>query len=154
MAIELTSSAFDSGEPLPMRHTCDGNGISPPLHWRFAPDNTESLVLVCEDPDAPRGTFAHWVLYDIPPEMRELPENVPGEARLAWGGVHGRNDSGGIGYASPCPPSGPAHRYYFRIYALDQKLNLAPGANRQQILDQMDGHILDRGELLGQYARL
>ena len=153
MAIELTSSAFDSGKPIPRRYTCDGEDISPPLHWRYAPDEAKSLVLLCDDPDSSNGVWSHWVLYNIPPEMRELPEGVSRGRHLSWGGVQGRNTFGDVQYGGPCPSPGPAHHYYFRLYALDAPLNLSPGATRQQVIDRMEEHILDRTELLGLYAR-
>jgi Raf kinase inhibitor-like YbhB/YbcL family protein len=153
MPIELTSNAFDAGETIPVRYTCDGDDISPPLHWRTIPDEAQSLVLICDDPDSSNGPWAHWVLYDIPPELVELPEGVPRGGRLSWGGTQGRNTSGDVGYGGPCPPRGPAHHYYFRLYALDEPLDLPPGATRQQVIDRMQGHILDRTELMGLYAR-
>jgi Raf kinase inhibitor-like YbhB/YbcL family protein len=153
MTIELTSSAFESGDNLPMRYTCDGAGVSPPLQWRYAPDETKSLVLICDDPDAPRGAYSHWVLYDIPPRIQQLPEGVSPGGRLSWGGVQGRNDAGHVQYTAPCPPSGPAHHYYFRLYALDEQPELPPGATRQQVLDRIRDHIMDQAELISLYAR-
>jgi Raf kinase inhibitor-like YbhB/YbcL family protein len=117
------------------------------------PSETEAFVLLCDDPDAPRGPFTHWVLYDVPGDVTQLDEGVPQENRLAWGGVQGRNSSGDVGYTGPCPPQGPAHHYYFRLYALDEALGLPTGAARQQVLDRIEGHILDSTEPLGLYAR-
>ena len=141
--MELVSGAFDSGDSIPRKYTCDGDNISPPLSWRFVPDEANALVLVCDDPDAPEGPFVHWVLYDLPVDIRRLEEDVPRKDRLASGGVQGRNGSGKIGYSGPCPPRGSAHHYYFRLYALDQSLNLPPGATRQQVLNRIEGHVLD-----------
>jgi Raf kinase inhibitor-like YbhB/YbcL family protein len=151
--MELVSGAFDSGDSIPRKYTCDGDNISPPLSWRFVPDEANALVLVCDDPDAPEGPFVHWVLYDLPVDIRRLEEDVPRKGRLASGGVQGRNGSGKIGYSGPCPPRGSAHHYYFRLYALDQALNLPPGASRQQVLNRIEGHVLDNARLLGLYGR-
>ncbi|MFN2130282.1 MAG: YbhB/YbcL family Raf kinase inhibitor-like protein [Anaerolineae bacterium] len=151
--MELVSGAFDSGDSIPRKYTCDGDNISPPLSWRFVPDEANALVLVCDDPDAPEGPFVHWVLYDLPVDIRRLEEDVPRKDRLASGGVQGRNGSGKIGYSGPCPPRGSAHHYYFRLYALDQSLNLPPGATRQQVLNRIEGHVLDNARLLGLYGR-
>ena len=151
--MELVSGAFDSGDSIPRKYTCDGDNISPPLSWRFVPDEANALVLICDDPDAPEGPFVHWVLYDLPMDIRRLEEDVPRKDRLASGGVQGCNGSGKIGYSGPCPPRGSAHHYYFRLYALDQALNLPPGATRQQVLNRIEGHVLDNARLLGLYGR-
>ena len=154
MSIELTSTAFSSGETIPSQYTCEGRDVSPPLAWRNAPPQTESLVLICDDPDSKNGPWSHWVLYDIPPDKDELGENIPPESQRSWGGVQGRNDFGNPGYGGPCPsPPGSTHHYYFRLYALDESLDLAPGATRQQVLDRIQGHVLDKTELIGQYTR-
>jgi Raf kinase inhibitor-like YbhB/YbcL family protein len=153
MALALTSAAFGSGDAIPSRYTCDGEGVSPPLAWSGAPDDTETLVLICDDPDVTDGPWSHWVLYEIPETENGLDEDVPAERRLSWGGTHGRNDFGNPGYGAPCPsPPGSTHHYYFRLYALDDSLDLPPGATRQQILDRMRGHILARTELVGLYT--
>jgi Raf kinase inhibitor-like YbhB/YbcL family protein len=151
--MELSSGAFGSGEGIPRSYTCDGENVSPPLRWRLVPDEARTLVLICDDPDAPEDPFAHWVLYDLPADVSGLEEDVPRAGRLSLGGVQGRNSSGGIGYSGPCPPRGPAHHYYFRLYALDQALSLPAGATRQQVLDRIGGHVLDNTELMGFYAR-
>lgn len=153
MNLELTSRAFKSGATIPTRHSCEGENISPPLTWRGVPREAKSLVLICDDPDAPNGVWSHWVLYEIPMEVSELPEGAPSEPRLSWGGMQGRNDFGNAKYEGPCPPPGPAHHYYFRLYALDQSLNLPSGATRAQVLDRIQGHIVASTELLGLYAR-
>jgi Raf kinase inhibitor-like YbhB/YbcL family protein len=149
----LISPAFDSGESIPVKHTCDGANVSPPLVWHNVPDGTKSLALICDDPDAPRGTWSHWVLYNIPPNRTELPEGVPTDGKLGWGGLQGRNDFGNIGYGGPCPPRGPAHRYFFRLAALDVALDLGPGLTRQQILNHVAEHRIDQAELMGRYQR-
>lgn len=151
--MELVSGAFDSGDSIPRKYSCDGDNVSPPLSWRFVPDEAQALVLICDDPDAPEDPFVHWILYDLPVDIRRLEEGVPRKDRLASGGVQGRNSSGKIGYSGPCPPREPAHHYYFRLHALDQALNLPPGATRQQVLNRIEGHVLDSAELLGLYAR-
>lgn len=154
MDLELTSTAFDSGERIPTRYTCEGADVSPPLAWRGAPPETESLVLICDDPDSTNGPWSHWVLYDIPVDKDGLEEGVATDAQLPWGGVQGRNDFGNPGYGGPCPsPPGSTHHYRFRLYALDEALNMPPGAARQQVLERIQGHILDQTELMGLYAR-
>src|SRR3989304_2756237 len=119
MSIQLTSSAFTDGSPIPARHTCDGPDVSPMLKWSGAPAGTKSFALICDDPDAPAGTWVHWVIYGIPPDTTDLPEGVPPDETLPDGSRQGKNDFGRIGYGGPCPPPGKPHRYYFKIYALD-----------------------------------
>lgn len=152
MTIELTSPAFIQGEAIPAKYTCDGADISPPLQWQSLPDGTESLALIMDDPDAPRGTWVHWVLYDIPAATGELPENVAPADTVPGGGSQGKSSWNRVGYGGPCPPSG-AHRYFFKLYALDTVLNLAAGATKEELLSAMEGHILAQGELMGTYAR-
>src|SRR4051812_40728866 len=117
MAIDLTSTAVGQGDAIAPRYTCDGQGVSPPLSWDAAPEDARSLALIAEDPDAPGGTFVHWVIYDLPPDTRRLPEAVPNQRILTSGAKQGVNGAGGIGYTGPCPPSG-THSYFFKIYAL------------------------------------
>jgi len=152
MAITITTSAFMEGEGIPAKYTCDGENASPPLSWSGVPEGVESLALICDDPDAPRGTFVHWVLFNLPPDTSGLPENVPPQETLANKARQGRNDAGKIGYTGPCPPSG-IHRYYFKIYALDAALDLDPGSTKAELLDAMEGHILAQGRLMGRYSR-
>ncbi len=152
MAIQIESSAFKYGDFIPSKYTCDGINVSPPLKWSDIPEGTKSIALICDDPDAPIGDWVHWVLYNIPPETRELNENIPNERTLKDGSIHGLNDWKKYGYGGPCPPSG-THRYFFKIYALDTKLNLSPGATKKHLLDAMSGHILASGELMGKYQR-
>jgi Raf kinase inhibitor-like YbhB/YbcL family protein len=151
MAIELTSPAFDEGEAIASRYTCDGQGVSPPLSWTSVPDGTRSLALIADDPDAPGGTFVHWVIYDLPPDTHRLPEGVPNRRVLSSGAEQGVNGAGGIGYTGPCPPSG-THRYFFKLYALDTKLGLGTGATAERLSDAMEGHVLAEGQLMGTYA--
>lgn len=153
MPIQLTSPVFEAGDAIPDKYTCEGANVSPPLEWGEAPDQVESLVLICDDPDAPGGIWSHWVLYDIPPNQTGLGEDVPPEANLSWGGVQGRNDFGDIGYGGPCPPQGSTHRYYFRLYGLDEKLEMPPGASRGQMLDRIEDHIVVQSELVGRFNR-
>ncbi len=145
----LTSSAFDEGAAIPTRYTCDGDGVSPPLHWDGAPNGTQSFVLVVDDPDAPGGTFTHRVLYNIPAATSSLAEGASG------GGVEGKTSFGAAAYGGPCPPPGDnPHRYQFTLYALDvAALNVHAGAERSAVESAMQPHILARAELLGRYQR-
>lgn len=147
MSLQLTSSAFVHGERIPVRYTCDGEDLSPPLRWEDVPAGTQSLVLIMDDPDAPMGTWVHWVLYDLSPEMRDLVEGATGV------GVDGVNSWRRTGYGGPCPPPGKAHRYFFKLYALDARLNLPPGATKAEVERAMQGHILAQGVLMGTYRR-
>ena len=146
----LTSSAFDNGQSIPPEYTCKGENISPPLQWVNPPPKTKSLVIIVEDPDAPRGTFVHWMIYNIPATTLSLPEAIPLESELPDGSRQGTNDFGALGYAGPCPPGG-IHHYSFRIYALDVALNLQEGVYEKQLLQAMEGHILTQAELMGGY---
>jgi Raf kinase inhibitor-like YbhB/YbcL family protein len=151
--VQLKSSAFEGGADIPRQFTCDGADISPALHWSAPPKDTQTFALIMDDPDAPGRTWVHWLIYDLPPGSRELPEAVPPDARLASGAHQGRNDFRRPGYGGPCPPSGPAHRYFFKLYALDTKLDLGDGAKRAQVERAMRGHILAEAELMGRYRR-
>jgi len=152
MAIKLVSSAFQEGGMIPADYTCDGRDISPPLSWSGVPEKAVTLALICDDPDAPLGTWVHWVLYNLPASVRELPAGVPPDERLANGAVQGRNDFRRLGYGGPCPPGG-THRYYFKLYALDKALDLKPGATKKELLKAMEGHVLAEGQLMGRYKR-
>jgi len=152
MEIEITSSAFEDGELIPSKYTCDGADVSPPLQWGSVPEGTKSIALISDDPDAPVGTWVHWVIFDIPAETRELEENIPHDETLPNGAIQGTTDFGRIGYGGPCPPSG-THRYFFKIYALDTKLDLAAGVGKRELLNAMEGHILGEGRLIGRYKR-
>ena len=152
MAFEVTSSAFVQGDPIPVKYTCDGDDTSPPLAWGDPPEGTASFALINDDPDAPAGTWVHWLLYNLPADARSLPEAVPADARLPDGSLHGQNSWRRLGYGGPCPPSG-THRYFFKLYALDTALNLASGADKQATLKAMEGHILGQAELMGVYSR-
>jgi len=149
---DLTSPAFGPGESIPAQYTCDGQDISPPLEWSEPPDGTQSLALIADDPDAPGRTWVHWVLYNIPPETRSLPEALAVDAELPPGSQHGQNSSRRAGYSGPCPPSG-THRYFFKLYALSTVLDLSDGATKEQLLEAMKGRILAQAELMGEYSR-
>ncbi|HEC81165.1 MAG TPA: YbhB/YbcL family Raf kinase inhibitor-like protein [Thermoplasmatales archaeon] len=143
----LSSSAFENGGVIPMEYTCDGTDVSPPLNFSGTPENAESLVLIMYDPDAPSGTFTHWLVWNIPVATKGFSE---GE-KIVY--PQGTNGFGVTGYRGPCPPSGATHRYFFKIYALDTKLDLKPGATREQLENAMSGHILAEGQLMGTYSR-
>ena len=125
----------------------------PPLHWSEPPSGTKCLALICDDPDAPRGTWVHWVLFNLPVHIRELVEGVPTTETLGNGAKQGKNDFGNIGYGGPAPPKGKPHRYFFKLYALAVAVDLTPGATKAQLEDAMKGHILAEGELMGTYKR-
>jgi hypothetical protein len=150
--MQIVSPAFKNQELIPSKYTCDGANISPPIQWEQVPAGAQSLALIMEDPDAPSGTFFHWVLYDLPPSLTGLPEKVPSDKTLANGGKQGTNSYKKIGYGGPCPPNG-THRYYFKLYALDTKLNLDSGMTRDDLLKSIKGHILAEVELIGKYKR-
>ncbi len=152
MEIKITSSAFEEGGMIPAKYTCDGADVSVPLQWDAVPEGTKSIAIINDDPDAPMGTWVHWVIFGLPAETRELAENVPADATLANGAKQGTTDFGRTGYGGPCPPSG-THRYFFRIYALDVEIDLPSGAKKKQLLEAMEGHILGQGRLIGKYKR-
>lgn len=148
----LTSSAFKEGEAIPKQYGCKGVDISPPLEWSGVPDNAKSLALIVDDPDAPMGTWVHWVIFNIPAQTTGLPENVPPKDSLPDGAIQGRNDFRNIGYGGPCPPSG-THRYFFKLYALDTALQLKAGSSKADVLKAMKGHLVGEGQLMGRYSR-
>ena len=152
MGIKVASSAFEENDMIPVQYTCDGKDLSPPLAWDNIPDGTKSIALICDDPDAPMGTWVHWVLFNLPAETRELVENIPPDEILKNGARHGKNDFRNFGYGGPCPPSG-IHRYYFKVYALDSVIGLSAGATKRQLVEAMAGHILAEGQLMGKYKR-
>ncbi|MEW5772710.1 MAG: YbhB/YbcL family Raf kinase inhibitor-like protein [Thermodesulfobacteriota bacterium] len=148
----VSSPAFAEGRPIPAAYACAGRDANPTLLFRNAPAGTRSLVLIMDDPDAPGGTWVHWLVYDIPAASSGLPENLPRTPQLPGLATQGRNSWGRVGYGGPCPPSG-THRYVFRLYALNVVLGLAPGAGREQLEAAMAGHVLGRAELLGVFGR-
>ncbi len=153
MSIQITSTAFSEAKPIPRKYTGEDADVSPPLKWTGAPVNTQSFALISDDPDAPVGTWVHWVLYDVPPATAELSENVDKVLTLPNGGKQGRNDFGRIGYGGPMPPPGKPHRYFFKLYALDKSLDLKPGATKKELVKAMEGHTLAEGQLMGTYQR-
>ena len=152
-SLVITSSAFAYGAEIPLKYSCDGQNVSPPLAWGEGPAATASFALIVDDPDAPSGVFTHWVIFNLPPDTRSLPEAVSADATLASGALQGENGRGDIGYRGPCPPSGSPHHYCFSLYALDKSLNLAAGASEEQLLQAMQGHILAQSQLVGLYQR-
>lgn len=152
MAIAVTSPAFEDGGMIPKQYTCDGEDISPPLNISGVPTEARSLAMVADDPDAPAGTWVHWVLYNLPPGTTELPENMPVDEKIQNGAKHGVTDFGGFGYGGPCPPSG-THRYYFKMYALDTMLDLSGRVTKAEVIKAMQGHVLAEGQLMGRYQR-
>jgi Raf kinase inhibitor-like YbhB/YbcL family protein len=154
MALVISSPAFKAGARIPSRYTDDGQNISPALAWNGAPASTSSLTLILHDPDAPRpGGFTHWVIFNLPADSQELPENIPGKEHLENGAIQGKNDGSSTGYMGPAPPPGKPHHYHFMLYALDQPLKLGPGAGRRQLQEAMKGHILAEAEVVGLYQR-
>jgi Raf kinase inhibitor-like YbhB/YbcL family protein len=152
MEMKITSSAFEEGGMIPSKYSCDSENVSPPLSWSDAPTGIKTFAVICDDPDAPGGTWVHWVIYNIPAGASGLPEAVPVKKEMDNGAVQGLNDFRKTGYGGPCPPSG-THRYYFKIYALDAKLNPAGDVTKDILLDAMKEHILAQGELTGKYSR-
>lgn len=145
--MKLTSSAFEQGAVIPTKHTCDGADVSPPLAWSDVPAGTAAFALICDDPDAPAGTWVHWVLYNLPSSVTGLREGDAG------GGVQGRNDFRTARYGGPCPPPGKPHRYFFKLYALKQSLDLKAGATKADVERAMRGQVLAEAQLMGTYGR-
>jgi Raf kinase inhibitor-like YbhB/YbcL family protein len=153
MNIPVTSPAFHNGEVIPMQYTADGQNISPPLEWPLPPGSTKSLALICEDPDAPSGTFTHWVIFNLPADCGGLSENTPTDAVLPSGARQGRNDFGKLGYSGPSPPPGKPHRYFFKLFALDSPLDVNAGARREDVLAAVRAHTVAEGHIMGAYSR-
>lgn len=147
MSLALKSDAFLNGQSIPAKYSCIGKNISPALTWSNPPAGTQSFALIVDDPDAPAGTWVHWVLFNIPSTTTSLEESADMSAVTV-----GKNSSGNMRYDGPCPPSG-THRYYFKLYALDSILDLSPGASKEQLLTAMKGHILAQGELMGTFSK-
>jgi Raf kinase inhibitor-like YbhB/YbcL family protein len=153
MGITITSTAFAAGGPIPVKYTGQGSDLSPDLAWSGAPASLKSYVLVCDDPDAPNGTWVHWTMWNIPPSTTSLPEGVASDETLADGSIQGATSSGRSGYRGPMPPKGNAHHYYFRVYALDTMLSLVPSTSRAELDTAMREHVLSQGQLMGTYQR-
>jgi Raf kinase inhibitor-like YbhB/YbcL family protein len=151
--MELSSSAFKDGQPIPVQYTCDGKNISPPLTWKRAPANTESFVLIVDDPDSPTGIWTHWTLFNVPADVSELVEDFAHTHAATPSAKDGMNSFKKVGYGGPCPPAGKQHRYFFKLYALDIPLDLQPGASRSDIESAMAKHVLAMGQLMGTYQR-
>jgi Raf kinase inhibitor-like YbhB/YbcL family protein len=152
-SVELKSGAFSQGDAVPKQYTGDGENISPPLAWSEPPEGTKSWALICDDPDAPMGTWVHWVVFNLPADERELAENQPRDEKLSNGAAQGKNDFGDLGYGGPAPPKGKPHRYFFKLYAVDTSIDLKPGATKAELLKALEGHVLGHGELVGTYQR-
>jgi len=153
MSLAVTTTAFSPGGAIPKSYTCDGADASPDLSWSGAPAGVQSFALIADDPDAPVGTWTHWLIWNIPAQSTGLPKGVPKDETLRDGTSQGRNDFRRVGYGGPCPPPGKPHRYFFKVYALDAKLDLRGGANRNELERAMKGHVLAQGELMGKYGR-
>jgi Raf kinase inhibitor-like YbhB/YbcL family protein len=153
MSIALTSPAFTNGQPIPTKFTCDGADVSPPLQWTNVPAGTRSLALIADDPDAPVGTWVHWVIYDLSSTLAQLPEGLDKSQHVLGGASQGLNDFRRLGYGGPCPPPGQLHHYWFKLYALDQRLELKPGLTKKDLLQAIEGHVLAEGQLMGIYQR-
>ena len=152
VSMKITSSAFEEGGLIPRKFTCDDIDVSPPLAWHHAPEGTKEFALICDDPDAPMGTWVHWVIYNIPVSTNKFEEGIQKESALDNGIIQGRNDFRKTGYGGPCPPGG-THRYFFKLYALDINLNLGPGKTKSELLKAIEGHILAESQLMGKYSR-
>ena len=150
--IIVTSTAFEHNGKIPAKYTCQGEEISPPIQWTDIPEGTKSIALISDDPDAPMGTWVHWVIYNIPPSMTGLKEDIPKTDMLEDSIKQGLNSGRGIGYQGPCPPSGE-HRYYFKVYALDAEPELDYGVSKQTLLNEMEEHIIGYGEIIGLYEK-
>jgi Raf kinase inhibitor-like YbhB/YbcL family protein len=153
MGFAITSSAFKDGGVIPKRFTCEGEDVSPALSWSEAPAATKSFALIADDPDAPAGTWVHWVIYDLPANLRALAENVPKESQLKAGGRQGTNDFRKTGYNGPCPPPGKPHRYFFKLYALDQSLDSKTGMRKAELEKAMQSHVLAQAQIMGRFGR-
>ena len=152
LSLELSSTSFSNGGDIPVRYTGRGVDISPEMTWRDVPEGTESFVLISDDPDAPMGSWIHWVVYDIPADVTGLEEDVPSVDVLDNGARQGTTSFGSIGYGGPAPPPGPPHRYIFTLYAVDKKLGLPSGAGKKEVLNAIKGHVLAQAEYMGLFG--
>jgi Raf kinase inhibitor-like YbhB/YbcL family protein len=151
--LKLKSSDFPAGATIPKQFTCAGADISPSFSWSDPPASTQSFALIADDPDAPAGNWVHWVVYNLPATLRALPQNFPKSEQANDGSHQGNNDFAKTGYNGPCPPPGKPHRYFFKLYALDTKLTLKPGASKKDVEAAMQGHILAQGQYVGRFSR-
>ncbi|HYX09576.1 MAG TPA: YbhB/YbcL family Raf kinase inhibitor-like protein [Bacteroidales bacterium] len=151
MAFNITTTAFEEGAMIPVRNSCDGDNTSPHLRWDEAPKATVTFALIVEDPDAPGGTFTHWIVYNLPADCNELEAIMPIAKKLDNGAIQGKNDMGKYGYGGPCPPKGETHRYFFRIFALKKKLAPESANTRETFYQQIEGNVLDEAEYMGKY---
>lgn len=152
MSLEVSSPAFENEKAIPPQYTADGDDISPPLGWKGVPAGTQSIALIADDPDAPAGTWVHWLMWNIPADQTGIDEHVPPEESLSNSAIQGITSFKRVGYGGPAPPSG-THRYYFKVYALDTKLNLTSKAKQPDLEKAMQGHILAKGQIMGTYSR-
>jgi Raf kinase inhibitor-like YbhB/YbcL family protein len=150
--LKIVSAAFKDGQAIPRQYTCDGVNVSPPLEWSGMPADAKTVAIVCDDRDAPAGTWVHWVLYNLPADNIGIVESMPAAENLVAGGFQGTNDFQKIGYGGPCPPSG-THRYFFKIYAVDGELPLKAGATKAELEKAMEGHVVGQAQLLGTFGR-
>ncbi len=151
--MRMSSKSFNDGDTIPIKYTCSGQDISPHLEWNGVPKETRTYAIIADDPDAPAGTWVHWVLYNIPGNVGSLTENVPHQENVPGIGIQGVNDFRRFGYAGPCPPPGKPHRYFFRLYALDSILTLRSGIDKAGLVKAMQGHILDQCQWMGRFSR-
>lgn len=150
--MKIASAAFPDGGDIPIKYTCDGDDVSPPIRWGDVPKGAKTVALVCDDPDAPKKDFVHWVLFNVPETTTELREHVPPQRELPDGSRQGKNDFGKVGYGGPCPPSG-THRYHFTLYAVDTTLDVAPSSTREVLMAALGPHVVETARLTGRYTR-
>ena len=153
MSFQISTTSFPVGGLIPKQYTCDGQDLSPALTWTGAPQGTKSFALIADDPDAPVGTWTHWLIWNIPATTHQLSEGMPKEAQLTDGTRQGQNDFRKVGYNGPCPPPGKPHRYFFKLYALDSSLGVKPGASRKELETAMNRHVLAQTEVMGRFGR-
>jgi Raf kinase inhibitor-like YbhB/YbcL family protein len=152
MDMRIISPVFDDGDAIPKKYTFDDLDVSPPIEWSNVPEDTKTVAIICDDPDAPMKIWVHWIIFNIPSNVNHLPENVPPEKELENGAKQGMNDFHKVGYGGPCPPVG-IHRYFFKIYALDTTLDLPAGVSKSHLMIAMEGHVLAEAHLMGTYTR-
>ncbi len=153
MAFNVTSRAFEEGASIPLKHSCKGDDVSPPLMWDEIPKETTSLALIMEDPDAPGGTFTHWIIYNLPPDSGGLEAGIPQQKHLKNGATQGKNDFDKTGYGGPCPPKGEEHRYYFRLFALKKKLPPESANKAKNFFEAINGLIIEKAEYMGKFKK-